>query len=152
MNGLRLPHLPVQRSLTIPITGCITRPLSGPATQTRLRPLLLIPRESRNGLQYVISVPQANCRPMREHVSRKSWTGSEAEVGRMRGWPVQVAIVGVVRGIGSWRFKCALLADVRSCGCCRGCGMFRVITWIPQLEACDASCRRHACSLVCVSR
>jgi hypothetical protein len=54
---------------------------------------LLIPRERRKGLQYVISVPQANCRPTREHVSRKSWMGSEAEVGRIMGWPVQVAMV-----------------------------------------------------------
>ena len=55
-----------------------------------------MPSERRNGLQYVISVPQANCRPTREHVRRKSWMGSEADVGRIIGWPVQVAMVAEV--------------------------------------------------------
>ena len=64
MYGRRLPYLFVLLSDIMPMIGCITSPDNGPATQTRLNRLLDIPSDSKNGVQYVISVPQAKVRPI----------------------------------------------------------------------------------------
>ena len=70
MYGRRLPYLDVLWSDKTPMMGWTTSPESGPATHTRLKLLLDMPSESKNGLAYVNSVPQQNDRPTMESVRR----------------------------------------------------------------------------------
>ena len=50
MNGFLLPR---QLSLRIPMYGCTSAPVKGPAIQTNARSDLLIPRDRRNGCTQV---------------------------------------------------------------------------------------------------
>src|SRR5215469_14341020 len=60
INGLLRPYFDVERSANMPTIGCIIRPESGPAIQTRETCDLVRPRFNRYGVQYPISIPQVN--------------------------------------------------------------------------------------------
>jgi hypothetical protein len=92
MNGRLLPQRLVLLSDSIPITGCMIRPDSGPATHTRLNLLLLRPSDRRYGEAYVISVPQQNCSPIILKVSRIICIVSDEPL--MRGWFAVVHCAG----------------------------------------------------------
>jgi hypothetical protein len=80
MKGLRRPHFDLDSSARVPTIGWTSRPDNGPAIHTSEVLLLLRPRLSKYGVQYVISTPQVKllcdsavsslCDPGEEH----AWT------------------------------------------------------------------------------